>query len=286
MGDDDIIEAWADSSPSWASGDGYYQAARAVLGGTYANAAPETVDRALYAATSRLTSEQAENFWSALGNLAKKAAPIAAQVLPIAAPIVGTVIGGPAGTAIGSAVGNLAGQALGGAGGPRLPGPAAMAALPLGGAPAIPGTPMPQSLASAGGTATGGGIAAQLMSFIQNPAFLQSLLGQVAGGSAAGTVPVGAQGAPAPFGAFMNALSVLANHAASESAEAFGESLAETNDDVPAYMLDWSGRLRGDPASPESRAFVLVEQLRESTWAQPSMSDGASRWLMQSGVFA
>jgi hypothetical protein len=231
-----IIES-ADSA-----GD-HLEALRSALSEQWQNASPEALDALLQEVTRGMTLEEAENFWKTLGNIGRQIAPVAGQVLGVAAPIVGGAIGGPVGAALGGVAGRFAGQALGSFGRPgpsNAPARPAPRTAPRSAAPVPPG----------GSSAT-----AQLLSFLQNPQLLQSILGQLMGAAGRGAQPVGASGASAPFGAFMNTLSVLANQAASESV---------ADSESTTYMYDEQGHLLGDPASPEERAAVLLQQLRAS----------------------
>ncbi|MGB7292642.1 MAG: hypothetical protein WBD99_10760 [Thermodesulfobacteriota bacterium] len=203
-------------------------------------------------------------------NVGSKVGGVAAKALPVAAPIIGTAFGGPLGGAIGGTLGGLAGKALGGATAPRRPG--------------RPGAQPVLGKIPAGSSAT-----AQLMSFLQNPKLLQSVLGQVLGPAGRSSVPVGPKGAPAPFGAFMNALSNLANQAALEA------NAREDAQETPRYLLDDEGEFKCDPAVPEERAQVLVEQLREDYFAEADdeddpagaddeEEDGLAEWFVEAGL--
>lgn len=87
----------------------FYNAARYAFHQELSEATPEEIDNYLIERVSGMTAEEAEGFWSSLGNIAKKVGSGALKVASIAAPIVGTVVGGPAGAAIGGLAGNLAG---------------------------------------------------------------------------------------------------------------------------------------------------------------------------------
>jgi hypothetical protein len=269
---------------AWISGEDFAEAAeytglRAVVAPQYRALPIEHLESTLSARLATMTPEQAEDFLSVLGGLGKSIAPIAAQVLPVAAPLIGTAFGGPIGGMLGGLAGQYAGQALAGAAGgrpaqPRPPAPARPAApaypQPALGMPlAAPSPPPPPAVPGGASPPT----AMQLLSFLQNPQLLQSILGQVMGPAGAGAVPVGAAGTPAPFGSFMNALSVLANQAASEA-----ES-AEDQEALPEYLVDSRGRPRCDPAVPEERAALLLQELRETPrFTSPAASDPGS-WL-------
>ncbi|AUC75764.1 hypothetical protein [Olleya sp. Bg11-27] len=87
----------------------FYDAARYVFHQELSEAAPEEIDQYLMERISGMTAEEAEGFWSSLGNVAKKVGSGVLKVASVAAPIAGTIIGGPAGAAIGGLAGNLAG---------------------------------------------------------------------------------------------------------------------------------------------------------------------------------
>lgn len=106
------------------------------------------------------------------------------------------------------------------------------------------------------------------------------MLGQVLGKAGHSSVPVGQQGASAPFGAFMNALSTLANQAAAEA------NAREDSQGTPRYLLDKTGNFLCDPAVPEERAGVLLRQLNEGYPAEANdeEEDDLTEWLLESGL--
>jgi hypothetical protein len=297
MSSDMAMAAWIEmdddlpGTASWPAGDdGYHAVLRGAVAPEYRDLAPEELDALVADVLATLPAEDAEGFGSFLGKIGRAVAPIAAKVLPVAAPLVGTAIGGPAGAAIGGTIGRFAGQALGGAPAP-LPAPlAAMAPAPVAPPPiAAPVAAPPQAVA--GGA--GGSAISQLLSLLNDPALAQSVAGQLLGGVGARTVPVGANGVPAPFAAFMNALSVLAGQAATEAAERYGEAdEAESTD----YLRDELGSFVYDPAVAEERAAALLAQLRSGEAASSrahATSNGASNgaangavaaWLARAGL--
>jgi hypothetical protein len=315
---DDLMEAWIetedapwlDSGAAWAMEDPYHAAVRGALAPHYRHLPAGQLDRVVEETMESLTPLEAENFGRFLSNLGRSVAPIAAQVLPVAAPILGTVIGGPAGAAIGGTVGRLAGQAIGGAVAPRpaspvAPRPPAIArpAVPASGGASQPSAANPTTPAmiappapganGATGAAGAAGATGQLLSLLQHPALLQSIVGQVLGPAGARAVPVGPAAIPVGFGAFMNALSVLANQAASE-AEAYG-TLDES--EATAYLRDASGQLTYDPAVAEERAAALLALLGSGEadggtlgdWGAESGGEGAAHdrldaWFQRSGL--
>lgn len=234
--------------------ESYYGAIREVLSPEFRNLYPEEIDTLLEDIFSGMSPEEIESFWNTLKGIGKAAKGIAAKAIPVAAPVIGSMFGGPLGGAIGSKVGKLAGQALGGE-----PKATAQAQIPGGGSSAT----------------------AQLMSFLQNPAFLQSMLGQVLGKAGSSSVPVGQQGTSAPFGAFMNALSTLADQAAAEA------NAREDSQGTPSYLLDKKGNFLCDPAVPEERAQVLIEQLHEAYPAEvddDEEGEALTEWFSEAGL--
>lgn len=119
----------------------------------------------------------------------------------------------------------------------------------------------------------------QLLGLVQNPAFLQSILGQAMGPAGKSTVRVGRGGSAATFGSFMNALSQLATQAAIEADDA-AENITES------YLFDKEGNALCDTAVPERRAEVLLEQLREAPLEQDTTlreSDALVEWFVEAG---
>ncbi len=276
MPEERVLESWPESEAfatweSGATGDARYgNALRGLVREQYRLLPEAHLDALARSVAGRLSPFEAEDFWQTLQDVGRQIAPIAAQVLPVAAPLIGTAIGGPLGGAIGSTVGGLAGQALAGAAGqPRPPAPGA----------GVPGAvPAPSPLPAGATSAT-----AQLLSLLQNPALLQSLLGQLLGGAGHSSVPVGAQGTPAPFGAFMNALGVLANQAASEAHAGFAGEDTRT---IPTYLIGPSGEL-ADPTIPEHRTRALLERLQEGRAAESfrvADGGGVGGWFRQAGM--
>jgi hypothetical protein len=256
--DEDLGEAWDEAGDDLEAHEGLVS----LLGEGWRNAEPEQLESLYAEIAAAMTPMEAENFWNTVRNIGRQVAPIAGQVLSVAAPIVGTAFGGPVGAAIGGSVGQLAGGALASLGGRPAGGPPPIPPAPPGVAPRAPGNPA--GVTGVAGVAraatgavravanTGAGSAppavGQLLGFLQNPQLLQSLLGQITGGAQGVT-----GGAAAPFGAFMNALSVLAGRAAGE---------AESEPGTPSYLFDSDGRLLADPHSPDERAEALLAHLR------------------------
>ncbi|RDS81108.1 hypothetical protein DWU98_11190 [Dyella monticola] len=166
------------------------------------------------------------NFASSAGKEILKAAP---AVLPVAGKIIGGAVGGPLGTQLGGTLGSLAGGALGSVAG--------------GGAGGRAGSPA----------------ATQLLQTVLNPQTLQALASMVLGPLGKPNVAVG--GTPVPVSAFTNLLGTLAGRAEAE----YNSVLAASREAAgPAYMLDYAGEYKADPAVAENRAEVLFEMLQSS----------------------
>jgi hypothetical protein len=256
-----------------------YEALRPLLTEDWRDAPPGEIEALLDDITSSMTAEEAESFWSTVSNIGRSIAPIAGQVLSVAAPIVGGAVGGPVGAALGNTVGSLAGGALSSLGGRpaapvaaavRAPLSAAVAGVANAATRAIPGiaaaaVPVAAAVAPAitavapavaaplAGAGAGSSATSQLLSLLQNPQMLQSMLQQLLGAAGGSAVAVGSGGASAPFGAFMNALSVLAGRAA-------GEAESESTD--ASYLYGANGELIADPNSPDERAAALLAHLQ------------------------
>ncbi len=265
--------------------DSTYDAIRQVLRPEYRNLTNAEIDALLQQILGRMSPEEIEGFWDTVKNVAgqvgsalKQAAP---ALLPVAGAALGTIVGGPAGTAIGGQLGQMGAQLISPQKPPTPPpmpaAPAAAAAAAAPGAAAPAAAPIPP-----GGTSAVG----QLMSLIQNPALLKSLLGQVLGLAGQQTVPAGSQGTQLSFPALMNALSSLAGKAAQEAAEAYPgvESVEAT-----AYLLDPNGNFLVDPADPDARAQRVLELLREDYLAKAYEPAGGSydpltEWFIEANL--
>jgi hypothetical protein len=207
-----------------ASGESLYESLRPNLNQAYA----ELDDGQLNSVMARrgLNAEAMEGFFDDLGKFAAKAAP---AILPVAGRVLGTVVGGPAGASIGGQLGSLAGGAIASVtGGPKPGAP--------GGSPA----------------------AAQLLQTITRPETLQALASMAMGVIGKPNVAVG--GTSVPVSAFSNLLGTLAGRAEAE----YSAALAQSEGTVPAYLQDYSGQAKGDPAIASNRAEALYELLGES----------------------
>ena len=288
----------------------YFEAVRLVLGDKEGTLSEDHIKLILQEAEAQLSPEEMEileGFFSKIGRglkkfgkgvvrIGKKALPIVGKVAQIAAPIVGTVLGGPAGAMLGAKIGNIAGKVtqIGKA-------TKGLGALFGGGRPARP-TPIkrqlfqPQPQRIPHNTTLKGNqqllqrnqpAANQLLGLLQNPALLQSLLGQVLGGRSQGTVRMTTpnQGGTSniPFGAFMNLLGQLSTQAA---IEANGHVT-----DEPTYLYDSQGEFAiEDPASAKARAEHLLQILHENTVDNYSLpeprinQDPMTEWFVKSGM--
>ena len=224
----------------------------------YRTMSNEDISLALTEVLSGMSPEDVEGFFSSLGKIAKRAGRTlvhaAPSILPVVGGAVGTLVGGPAGTAIGTALGRFAGSAVGrataGRGGSRQVRTAA---------PRQRGVRTRRTR-----QAQRSDVARQLLSLVQNPAFLQSLVGRVMGDSQASTVNIGAESVAAPFGAFMNALEHLAQEAAAEAHVAGAGGSA-----MPEYLVSEDGQPIVDVGDSEARASRLLRLLGEEQWLYP-----------------
>lgn len=241
---------------------------RKVLNPEFAQLSDSEIAILLDQILGRMSPEEVEGFWDTLNKVGRAVGGVAKQVAPTALPIAGTALGaylgGPMGAQIGSRLGQMGGQIIGGRKPSAPVGPQRPSVSPV--APPLP----PRATSTVN----------QLMALIQNPLFLKSLLGQVLGSAGRQSVPVGPQGATAPFGAFMNALGSLASMAASE-AQVDDESV-----EAFAYLQDEEGNFLVDPANPDERAQRLLEILSEAQQDEADECEGfdpVSNWLYKSG---
>lgn len=259
---EDWLENWDEDFEEWEEFPEalYFDVIRQVLSPEYQDLSDVEMEDFLQEVLGSMSPEEVEGFWSTVRNLA-------GNVLPIAGQVVGTAVGGPVGAAIGRGVGQLAGQALSRPTTRPRPTPARP---PVGGPPAGAAAQRPAAAPAASPStavpAGGSSATAQLMALLQNPALLQSILGQIIPGGRSSTPPA-QESSPAPFGAYMNALSTLAIEAAME-ANRWG-----AGQETPAYLLDAEGNFLCDPAVPEERARVLLEQLRQDYFVEACEDD-------------
>lgn len=169
--------------PSWVESIGIptafaHDAIRDILNDEHQQLSEQHLDWILEAIHEQMTPEELLSFAEFLKGLrqkfrrsgrrfkkfGKKALPVVGQVTQIAAPIVGAAIGGPAGAQIGGMVSQGIGALM-----KNGPGAAKM--------PAVQKVAANSQLLNPAQPA-----ARQVLGLVQNPAFLQSLLGQVLGG--------------------------------------------------------------------------------------------------------
>ena len=253
----------------------------AVLGPRGLNAPPGLVEQQLSGLLARLSPADAENILSGFKDVgqnlqrfatSKEVKGFVRTAAPIAGGVVGTYFGGPMGTQFGAQLGGMAGRAVTGGGLPTGAQARQVAQGAVQGAvhgavhgavqgamPAL-GIVPPQGDPTAGSTA-----AAQLLSIIQNPALVSSLLSLTMGANGAATVPVGGGGTQVPVGAMMNLVGTLANQAA-EDADAI--LLTSEADSAPEYLLNESGCVSCDPAVASQRADAVMRLLNAVTEAE------------------
>lgn len=246
-----------------------------VLDPEYNDLSNDDIDALLSHALENMAPEEAENFWKTM----KNALP---QVLPVAGSVVGGIVGGPAGVALGGTLGGMASKVVGGMTSPQKSKPTAQGYQ----------VPSPQAMSGTPHIALGSNSAStQLMSYLQNPQFLQSILGLILGDEGKKSIPVGKQGAEAPAGAFLNTLIQLATKALDEA----NVQLQQHGKESPGYLYDAEGNpLCSDPASPIERAETLLENLKgmnrgilysiaeEKT--RPSQRGSVIEWLAEANL--
>jgi hypothetical protein len=190
--------------------------------------------------------DQLGKFASTAGQAVLKAAP---SILPVAGTVLGTAFGGPLAASLGGSLGSLAGKAIGGATG-QAP---SMGASGAGGVAGLLGSPA----------------ASQLLQTVVKPETLQALTSMAMGPLGKPNVDVG--GTSVPVAAFGNLLKMLAGRTEAE----YYESIAASREAVPAYMQDYAGLPKGDPAVAAHRAAALFELL-DSTEADDEADDERS----------
>jgi hypothetical protein len=213
-----------------------YQNLRENLSERYAELSDERLEKLLE--RNGMDAVAMEGFFDQLGKFASsagqsllKAAP---SILPVAGQVIGGAFGGPLGASLGGTLGSLGGKALGG-----LTGQA-------------PATGQPSGLGALFG---GSSAAGQLLQTIAKPETLQALTSMALGPLGKPNVDVG--GTSVPASAFGNLLKILSGRMESE----YYESMAANRESVPAYMQDYAGVAKGDPAVSEHRAAALYELL-------------------------
>jgi hypothetical protein len=201
-----------------------YEALRDVVHPELAKLPPEQLEAAL-----RLHGVDAEGLNDFLGAMSQVGTQVGQRLPSIGqGALQGASMGAVAGP-YGALLGALGGAVAGGLTAPPRPtapqpAPVAQPAVQAPPAPAAAPAPAPAApmvpTAAAGGSAA----AAQLLALLAQPQVMQALMAMALGGAGARTVPVA--GADVPVAAVPGALSVLANQAASEYAEVFGDESA------------------------------------------------------------
>lgn len=268
-----------------------YEELRGVLSPAYENLPPDQLEQVLRERLGDVSPEAMEDF---LGTLAQ----VGQAVLPVLLPAIGTVVGGPVGGVIGGVAGQAAAGAIGAAtskqakpSGPKKAAqktkPAARVPLPKPPVPPPPAAPPPPSPPSQvsqllpsipsimhpsrpavpviAPPSPPNPAAAQLLSLMFRPEFVQALAAMMLGNAGRDQIPVG--GKDVPVGAFANLLSVLADQISADH-HATRNSFA---DGIPEYLVESDGELKCDLTVPEERAQVLWEMLQEDAEQTPGM---------------
>src|SRR5438132_3085610 len=234
-----------------------YEPLRDVVHAELAKLPPEQLEAAL-----RLHGVDAEGLNDFLGAISQVGTQVGQRLPSISqGALQGASMGaaaGPYGALLGAVGGAVAGGLTAPAAPPAVQAPPAQPPAP----PAQPAVPAPpaQPPAPAPTAAAGGSpAAAQLLGLLAQPQVMQALIAMALGGAGARTVPVA--GTAVPVAAVPSALSVLANQAASEYAEVFGDEAAvgvrETVEPVEAVVRPLPPRRFRRRPAPER---VWVEQ--------------------------
>lgn len=245
-----------------------YSEIREILASEYRDLPDESIEALVQQSFGSYSAEDVESFLSGLKKVGKFISKAAPTVLPIVGTVAGTAFGGPLGATVGGTLGKLAGGAVQGAtagrqtGRARLPTPAALAKQALKGARAVAGAAAP----------AGSPAAAQLLSVLNRPEILQSLLAMIMGPVGRPNIPVGNN--PVPVGAFANLIGALANQAAAE----YNATAAQEGESIPTYLLNESGDFLVDPAVPEERARVLLSMLNETLMETDESDESDVEW--------
>jgi hypothetical protein len=173
-----------------------------------------------------MDAEAMEGFFSSLGSIASSAGQSLLKAAPSILPMAGSLVG----TAFGGPIGAKLGGTIGSLAGNAL------------------------------GAATSGGSfsASKMLQTISRPETLQALASMAMGPLGKSAVSVG--GTSVPIGAFGNLLKVLTGGMESE----YYSAMAANRESVPAYMQDYAGEAKGDPAVASNRAAALYELLDAS----------------------
>jgi hypothetical protein len=257
-----LVGEWFPSSPSSLP---HHDVLRTVVKPEYALLTNAELEALVESHLANLSPEEIEGFWDTLKSVGRGIAGVAKQAAPTVLPMAGTALGGLVGGPMGAQIGGT----LGGLGAKLVQGPQ----------PSTPSAAPPPAPIPGGGTSAAG----QLLSLVQNPAFLQSLLGKALGPVGSSTIPTGPQGAPIPFAAVMNALGSLATQALDEA------DVQESDAEATRYLRDEEGNFLCDPVIPEERAQVVLEHLRSAALSsayQPATRsvDPVTEWFCQAGL--
>jgi hypothetical protein len=285
----------------------HLQGARVLLAPQYRNISDQDLRNYLLYLTSSLSEEDAESFFSDLGNTFKSVGKEVLKAVPTIAPILGsaagTLIGGPVGAQIGSTLGNTVGQFAGSIGSGHSVTTALKSAAGAGAqgllntATGLLGNVLPGGAGNllgaaggAGGAAAAGGIkpsAMDLQQFLRSPAVSNSISSLLMGALGQKSVPVQAGGQTASFNPsqILNTLSMLAQRAADEAAE-------DAEDTGIYYMLNPDGSYAIDPANPEQRAMQvfrwtrrnMLESQQRSVEVSTPQQKNLTQWLRESGL--
>jgi hypothetical protein len=181
---------------------------------------------------------------TSVGQVALKAAP---SVISVAAPLLGTAIGGPLGGAIGGSLGSLASGALARATG--QPAPASSGAAGAGGIGQLIG-----GLVGGGAPAAG-----NLVQTLLKPQTIQALGSMALGALGKDSIPVA--GKDVPVGGFINMLKTLLGNAEAE----YNAIQAASDAALPEYLQDYAGLPAGDSANDDYRAARLQALLESES---------------------
>jgi hypothetical protein len=185
-----------------------------------------------------MDAETMEGFFDQLGKIASSVGQTVLKAAPSILPVAGSVIG----TAFGGPIGAQLGGSLGSLAGKAV------------------------------GAATQGGSfsAGQLLQTMARPETLQALTSMAMGPLGKSAVAVG--GTSVPVGAFGNLLKMLTGGMEAE----YYQSMAASRESVPAYMQDYAGETKGDPAVAAHRAAALYELLDSSEAEESAEADAES----------
>ncbi len=265
----------------------YYEAVKNVLGEEYTDISNEEIEYLLEDRFATMSAEEIESFWKSVSNTFKKVGKTALKALPAVAPIAGKVIGGAVGSVVAPGIGTALGATLGGQLG-NLAGAAAGKASQSK-SPSRKAQQRPQKVQSKHQSqrmqqripftkkhnisrspkATGKPAVNQLMTLMNNPSFIKTVLGQVMGKPGNNSIFIATHGESkeVPFGAFMTALSELAERAAIEANQ------GKFQDWSASYIQDEKGEYVCDPASAEERTEVLTNLLSQNYIEERAVED-------------